>query len=980
MPPSLREVLQTLIDHGANVNATDKDCQTALVVASDKGNTDAINVLLTAGADPNIADANGNTCLHFTVHQGCNKEVVQMIIDHGAHVIIANKNGLTALMIACERGNIDVINILLEAGSDTDITDANGNTCLQCSVLQGCSIEVLQTIIDHGAQVNATNKNGQTALMMASDCGYLNGINMLLRAGADPNVINANGNTCLHFASCHGSSKEVLQTIIDHGVNVNATNKKGHTALMMASEFGHLDGIHVLLKAGAQPNITDVYGNTCLHFPVIQGRRIEVLEAIIDHGVDVNASNKKGQTALMIATEKGNIDAIKVLKSGADPNITNADGNTCLHLSILHGCSKEVVQMIIDHGAHVNATNKNGLTALMITCERGNIDVMNVLLKAGSDPAITDASGNTCLQCLVLQGCSIEVLQTIIDHGAQVNATNKNGQTALMMASDCGYLNGINMLLRAGADPNVINVNGSTCLHFASCHGSSKEVLQTIIDHGVNVNATNKKGHTALMMASEFGHLDDIHVLLKAGAQPNITDVYGNTCLHFPVIQGRHIEVLEAIIDHGVDVNASNKKGQTALMIATEKGNIDALNVLKAGADPNITNADGNTCLHLSILHGCRKEVVQMIIDHGAHVNATNKNGLTALMIASCKGNVDGVNALLKTGANHYITDADGNTCLHYSIFGKWRREVLEMIIDHGAHVNDTGENGHTALMMACERGNIDGINLLLKAGADVNISCAKGNTCLYRCMIGEYKNEVLQTMISCGAQVNTINEEGLTALMIASKRGNIDGINLLLKAGADGNISCAKGNTCLHHCMIEDCKSEVLHALSNSGAQVNAINKRGRTALMIAIEKGHIDGINVLLKAGADPNIIDVDGNTCLHCSILWDCRTEVLHTMIDNGAQVNATNKNGLTALMMASYCGYLNGINMLLRAGADPNVINANGSTCLHFASCHGSSKEVLQTIIDHGVNVNATNKKGHTALMMASEFGHLDGIHG
>ena len=715
------------------MNATNKRGHTALMEASLRGYINGFNVLLKAGADPSITDANGNICLHYSVQGGCGKVVLETTFNHGDHVNATNRKGHTALMMACEKGSMDYITALIEAGADPNSTDVNGETYLHHSVRGGCSKEVLHIINDHGAHVNATNNKNQTALMLGTMQKNKDCINVLLKAGSNPNITDVDGNTCLQSLVVHECNIAILQAIIDHDAHVNATNKRGHSALMMASVKGNIDAVNVLLKAGADPDITDANGNTCIHLSMYEVWKRKVLQTLIDHGANVNATDKDCQTALVVASDKGNTDAINVLlTAGADPNIADANGNTCLHFAVHQGCNKEVVQMIIDHGAHVNIANKNGLTALMIACERGNIDVINVLLEAGSDPDITDASGNTCLQCSVLQGCSIEVLQTIIDHGAQVNATNKNGQTALMMASDCGYLNGINMLLRAGADPNVINANGSTCLHFASRHGSSKEALQTIIDHGVNVNATNKKGHTALMMASEFGHLNGIHVLLKAGAQPNITDVYGNTCLHFPVIQGRRIEVLEAIIDHGVDVNASTKKGQTALMIATEKGNIDAINVLKAGADPNITNADGNTCLHLSILHGCRKEVVQMIIDHGAHVNATNKNGLTALMIASCRGNVDGVNALLKTGANHYITDADGNTCLHYSISGKWRREVLEMIIDHGAHVNDTGENGHTALMMACVRGNIDGINLLLKAGADVNISCAKGNICLH--------------------------------------------------------------------------------------------------------------------------------------------------------------------------------------------------------------------------------------------------------
>ena len=235
------------------------------MIASEMSNIDAINVLLKAGADPNIADAQGDTCLHHTVRTNYKKEVLQAITDHGADLIATNKMNWTALMIASAMSYIDDINVLLKAGADPNIANTYGDTCLHDAVSAACDKEVLQAIIEHGADVNAANKNSETALMMAREKSNAAAIHVLLNAGADPNIANADGYTSLHHTVRKNYNKEVFQAIIDHGADVNARNKKNWTALKIASAISIADAVYELLKAGADPNIADAHVDTCLH-------------------------------------------------------------------------------------------------------------------------------------------------------------------------------------------------------------------------------------------------------------------------------------------------------------------------------------------------------------------------------------------------------------------------------------------------------------------------------------------------------------------------------------------------------------------------------------------------------------------------------------------------------------------------------------------------------------------------------------------
>ena len=475
-----------------------------------------------------------------------NKEVLQLIIDHGTDVNVVDKDSMTALMIACWKGNTDAINILLNAGADPDIANANRDTCLIVATDRSLREDLLQTLIDHGAKVNATNKQNLTALMVACWKGNTNAINVLLSAQVDPNIANANGDTCLTVATDRSLSKDMLQALIDRGAKVNASNKQSLTALMVACWKCNTDAINLLLNAGADPNIAHTQNDACLTTDTDRSFSNEVPQESVDYdaSADVNAAKKRGITALWIACHQGDIDTINALISaGADPNIAHANGDTCLKHAIDRGCSTEVLHLLIAHGADVNATNKQNVTALLSVCRRmlrvsprartrtisirfkfrfrliiqGNVDALNALLNAGADPNIVSINGQTCLHTAVYGQCCKEVLQALIDHGADVNAANKSGVTALWIACHQGDIAAINVLLSAGADPKIVSSNGQTCLHSAVHGRCHKEVLQALIDHGPDVNVANNDKETGLLIACQLGTIDAINVLLNAG-------------------------------------------------------------------------------------------------------------------------------------------------------------------------------------------------------------------------------------------------------------------------------------------------------------------------------------------------------------------------------------------------------------------------------------------------------------------------------
>ena len=748
------ETIQKLIDHGARVNAVNKDGATPLLLACGIAHSTAVALLLKAKADPNIADGDGDTSLHAATTANCSDETLQEVIDYGADVNAVNKRGRSTLLLSCFYRHMDSVKILLKAGADPTIADEEGFSCLHAAIDGRCSTDILQALIHHGAHIDAARKDGTNAFLRACTTGQSESARFLVEAGADVSITKPDGNASLHIAVEGKCSIATLQKIIEKGVNVNKANNRGETALLLTCDSAQADSVKLLLKEGANPNIHEGEGNTSLHAAVLGCCTDEILLEIIRHKVQLDARNVHGQTSLLLACSYRRQNFIKILlQAGSNPNIADNHGDTCLHATITGGCSKWIIHTLIENGADVNAANKENVTALMIACGNGRAGTINVFLDAGADPNITDAYGYTCLSYANYGKCRKDDLQAIIDHGVDVNATSKQNKTALMWACEKGNVHAINVMLNAGANPNTADANGDTCLFKAISARCNKQALQALIDHGADVNVINKSGRTALMHACQKGNKDAINVLLNAGADTTISDTNDYTCLHKAVNAGCNKQTLQALIDHGADVYAVSKVGQTALKVACKKGNVDAINVLQnAKEDPHIVDDDCHICFGVAVRGGYSKEVLQALINHGADANAIGKTNTTALMHACQQGKEDVVNILLNAGADTTISDPNGDTCLFKAISTGCKKQTLQALIDHGADVNATSRVGQTALKVACEKGNVDAINVLQNAKEDPHDNDLK--RCYSVATRGDYNREVLQALINHGAQL----------------------------------------------------------------------------------------------------------------------------------------------------------------------------------------------------------------------------------
>ena len=307
---------------------------------------------------------------------------------------------------------------------------------------------------------------------------------------------------------------------------------------------------------------------------------------------------------------------------------------------------------------------------------------------------------------------------------AEKKAVQEKRDFNLRYWSGKGNVSEVRAWLDLGANPNAANDNGWTALIIAASKNYSG-VVNILLAAGANPNATLDNGFTALMWAAQEGYLGVANILLAAGANPNATPDDGFTALMWTAQEG-YPEIANILLAAGANPNMAKNDGYTALMWAAQEGYLEVANILlAAGANPNATLDDGFTALMWATQKGY-PEVAKILLAAGANPNATKDNGFTALMRAAQQGYPETANILLAAGANPNAAMDNGRIALIFAAHGGYL-EIVKMLIAAGANPNDRDNNGWTALLVAANAEKPEVIRILLACGANPDIKNNNG-------------------------------------------------------------------------------------------------------------------------------------------------------------------------------------------------------------------------------------------------------------
>jgi len=525
----------------------------------------------------------------------------------------------------------------------------------------------------------------------------------------------------------------------------------------------------------------------------------------------------------------------------------------------------------------------------------------------------------------------------------------------------------VKTLLTGGADVNAAQGDGMTALHWAARNGDA-ELTQMLLFAGANVKATTRLGgYTPLMMAAEQGHATVIAALVSGGADAKAANALGTTALMLAAQSGNP-QAVTTLVENGAEIEAMEKTfGQTPLMFAVSMNRVDAIKALiKAGSNIKATSKVNN----VGNLSGAQQEFLASASGSGnqAGGNGTGRNGQVVAPGAG-QAPVAGAGGGGGGGGGGRGGGGGGKPGIDRPFF------YNELIGTQG---------GHSALILAARSGYVDAVKILVAAGADVNqISVGdKTSPMLIAAINGHF--DLAKWLLDQGANPNAASENGVTPLYAAlnvtwapralypqprafnqQQITYLDFMKALLDKGADPNTRLTK---------------KVWYSEYNF--DLAGVDEVGATPFWRAAFAGDVPAMQLLFDHGADPNI--------------YTMRPAGRRPLGDAGAARESKDVSGLAPIPLGgpgipalqaaagvgfgegfaanshihSPAGFLPGIKWMIEvAGADVNAVDHDGNTALHHAAARGDVESILY-LVSKGADVTRVNREGNTVADMAN----------
>jgi ankyrin repeat protein len=464
---------------------------------------------------------------------------------------------------------------------------------------------------------------------------------------------------------------------------------------------------------------------------------------------------------------------------------------------------------------------------------------------------------------------------------------------------------------------------GAPPLVDAAEHGD-RVAVSRLLDAGAAVDTRAVDGTTPLHWAARADRLETVRLLLESGADANAADRYGVTPLYLAAENGS-TSVIAPLLDAGADVNAVAPIGETALMTAVRTGVVDAVALLlDRGASVDARDREFEQTALMLAVREAHPDVVALLLERGASVDAQTRVGPEPKFVPPCKGTGCGSEGVgINRGGlpdrGRRGAAAGGMTSLHYAA-RDGRVKEAELLLAAGADVELAEANGMRPLLMALLNNQLAVARLLLEHGADVNADDFWGRTPLFAAV--EYRNLDMNNRDMDSPTTNFVDREPLLAM-----------IRELVEHGADVNARTREVPP----------SRRWLYSLGD----VSWVDFTGQTPFLRAALSGDIATMRFLLEHGADPNLPTQAGTTPLMAAsgVNWvvaqtytespQSLLDAIQLCLDHGADVNAANSMGLTALLGASNRGANDIIRLLVANGARVDVVDKEGRSAMRWA---------------------------------------------
>lgn len=521
----------------------------------------------------------------------------------------------------------------------------------------------------------------------------------------DINHTNQNQENFLHLIIIKNKIESV-KWLIKKGINLNAKDFHGLTALMLACKYGFYDAVDELLKAGANPDLENHKKYIAIEFAVFNSY-FDIYERLKPLLKSINRRNKKGQTLLHIAIRAR---SEKIIDDLFDDSNFKYKEEILFYKDTFS--NKKILNQILFKFDNLNKKDQKGRTLLFYVVENGikSEDIFSELVENGLDVNCIDKYGNNILLHL------IEMILLKEESIKKMPLEDKEKNRPYIK----NLIEMLPIILETDIETQIYNKKNETILSLPSKY-KNVEVLKILLEYEVNINLLNKQNKTALNLIAPKGtsYLEIIYTLLDYGANPNIKDIENKTVIENLInailivrdykkakslekkdldFSSNYNAILENILTNtDSNLNMLNSKGEPYFFEALRYGGVDIVRLLiKHGSDINETDSQGENIIYkyMEENKGFKKENeqkeyhnnLQAIITMGANINAKDSYGGITLHKAILDCDIAVIKMLLNNGADMNAIDNRGRNILHNAIW-KNDHKIFKLIYSYNKHL-----------------------------------------------------------------------------------------------------------------------------------------------------------------------------------------------------------------------------------------------------------------------------------------------------
>ena len=632
----------------------------------------------------------------------------------------------------------------------------------------------------------------------------------------------------------------LVQSYIEKGANVNEEDSNGFTAMHYAAANNHIQIVKLLLNQQIQLHAQNCDNQTALDLAITAGHPA-VVRMLVEEWSEATAEDRLD--ALRTAAWAGNEDISRIVMAQVMAHTESEEVRCGMLDEVLDGAcwtgQEELVQFALTYALDSDIAGGRFTRDLANAAFKGNLCIMTTLLDRG-----VGANSPAWDQDMYPMGYE---------------------DTPLVAAVAGKEVRAVQLLLERGADPNVAGSDGDLPVHRAIFHGNDLgvSILRLLFYYNAEVNVLNRQNETPMILLCKSRYEDTssepvARILLDKGADIAVTDgEHGRTALEWAVLAGN-----EPLVGLLLDQSAGQLP-KTLLILLTKlyhalymRKDEEIQNLLQHDLILQVRSMPTLLLLHSPAKSG-QKVAVQFLLQMGADVEAKNKKGKTALHLASKQGYLSVTELLLKYGAKIEAKTERGKTALHLAS-KKGFLSVAELLLEHSANTEAKTQKGETALhraMSGCPAvGEV--VQLLLEHGANTDVLDCDGQNLLTKAIYSDHY-PIVEILLVHGVSPNTILTgaySGLTALYIALHQPDDTMLRLLLHHGADMKLSDVHCGGLLHVAVDAGCRESMIKLLLDNGADLAALDSRGYTPLVTAVQKGMVSIVGTLLERGANP------------------------------------------------------------------------------------------------------------------------------